>query len=52
MEEVSALGLMLIGFGVLTAWAGFDRVNVFDILRSFIGAPVPKRGDTGALKAA
>lgn len=40
---------MLIGFGLLTAWAGFDRVIVFDVLRSFIGAPVAHRGTTGGL---
>jgi hypothetical protein len=45
---MSALGVLLIGFGLLTAWAGFDRVIVFDVLRSFIGAPVAQRQATGA----
>ena len=36
---MSAFGLMLIGFGILTAWAGFDRQLIFNVLRSFIGAP-------------
>jgi hypothetical protein len=48
---VSALGLILIGFGLLTAWSGFDRVIVFDVLRSFIGAPVAHRSAEGALGA-
>lgn len=36
---MSAIGIMLIGFGILTVWSGWELVNVFDILRSFIGAP-------------
>jgi hypothetical protein len=48
---MSALGVMLIGFGILTAWAGFDRVIVFDVLRTFISAPVEQRTDTGASKS-
>lgn len=36
---MTAVGVMLIGFGVLTAWSGWELVNVFDLLRSFIGAP-------------
>lgn len=46
---MSALGIMAIGFGILTAWAGFDRTNIFDLLRSFIGAPVAKRTPEGAI---
>lgn len=49
---MSALGIMLIGIGALTVWAGFDRVNIFDLLRSFIGAPVPTRSKEGAIKPA
>lgn len=45
---MSALGLMFIGFGLLTAWAGLDRVIVFDVLRAFIGAPVAPHSTTGA----
>jgi hypothetical protein len=48
---VSALGVLLIGFGILTVWSGFDRVVVFDILRSFIGAPTAKRDAQGKLQA-
>lgn len=47
---MTALGVLLIGFGLLTVWSGFDRVIVFDVLRSFIGAPVASRGDAGQLK--
>lgn len=47
---MSALGVILIGFGVLTAWAGFDRVIVFDVLRTFISAPVEQRTPEGAAK--
>jgi hypothetical protein len=47
---VSALGILLIGFGLLTVWSGFDRVIVFDVLRSFIGAPVATRTAQGAPK--
>jgi len=49
---MSALGLILIGFGVLTAWAGFNRTVVFDLLRSIVGAPVAARTDAGAIKPA
>jgi hypothetical protein len=48
---VSALGLMLFGFGLLTAWSGFDRTIVFDVLRSLLGAPVTHRDETGKLAA-
>lgn len=44
---MSALGLILIGFGVLTIWSGLDRTIVFDVLRSFIGAPVAHRDEAG-----
>ena len=47
---MSAIGLMLLGFGILTAWAGFNRTHVFDLLRAIVGAPVPARTDAGALK--
>lgn len=47
---MTALGFMLVGFGVLTVWSALDRTNVFDILRSFIGAPLPRRTDAGAIK--
>lgn len=47
---MSAIGLILIGFGILTAWAGFNRTHVFDLLRAIVGAPVPARSDAGALK--
>lgn len=36
---MTAVGVMLIGFGILTAWSGWELVNVFDLLRSFVGAP-------------
>jgi hypothetical protein len=49
---MSALGLMLFGFGLLTAWAGFDRTIVFDVLRSLLGAPVASRAKTGAASGA
>jgi hypothetical protein len=49
---MSAIGIMLIGFGILTAWAGFNRTSVFDLLRAIVGAPVPARTDAGALKPA
>jgi hypothetical protein len=47
---VSALGLLLLSFGLLTAWAGFDKVTVTDVLRSVIGAPTAPRTATGALQ--
>lgn len=47
---VSALGFVLVGFGLLTAWAGLMRTNVFDVLRSILGAPTPERSEYGALK--
>lgn len=46
---MSALGLIFVGFGLLTVWSGFDRTIVFDVLRSLIGAPVTQRDKTGAL---
>ena len=49
---MSALGLIVLGFGILTAWAGFNRTHVFDLLRAIVGAPVPARTDAGALKPA
>ena len=45
---MSAIGLMVLGFGILTAWAGFNRTHVFDLLRSIVGAPVPARTDHSA----
>lgn len=45
---MSALGLVCIGAGILTAWSGFDRTIVFDVFRSFVGAPVTSRTPTGA----
>lgn len=48
---MSALGLIAIGFGVLTIWSGFDRTIIFDVLRSFIGAPVAQRTGAGQLKS-
>lgn len=36
---MSTLGFMLVGFGILTAWSGLEKVYVFDVLRSFMGAP-------------
>lgn len=36
---MTAIGFMLIGFGVVTAWSGFEKVSVFDVLRTVIGAP-------------
>lgn len=48
---MSALGLIAIGLGVLTAWSGFDRTIIFDVLRSFIGAPVQPRSATGGATA-
>jgi hypothetical protein len=47
---MSALGVLLFGFGLLTVWSGFDRVVVFDVLRSFIGAPTAKRTSVGKLQ--
>jgi hypothetical protein len=46
---MSALGMMILGFGVLTIWAGLDRQSVFDVLRSFIGAPTPSRDTKGKI---
>lgn len=43
--------ILLLGFGVLTVWAGFARVSVFDVIRSTLGAPVPQRDEYGALKS-
>ena len=44
-----AVVILLLGFGALTVWAGFARVSVFDVIRSTLGAPVPKRDQYGAL---
>ena len=49
---MTALGLILVGFGILTAWAGFNRTIVFDLLRGTVGAPVAPRTDAGAIKPA
>lgn len=39
---MSALGFLLIGFGILVAWSGFNTTNVFDVLRAILGAgPAP-----------
>lgn len=35
---MSTLGFMLIGFGILTAWSGLEKVYVTDVMRSLIGA--------------
>ena len=48
---MTTLGFLALGFGVLTVWAGLVRVNVFDILRSFIGAPVPTRNEVGQVQS-
>lgn len=48
---MSALGVMLVGFGILTVWSGLDATNVFDVLRTFVGAPAPARDRTGKLSA-
>lgn len=42
--------ILLLGFGALTIWAGFARVNVFDVIRSTLGEPVPNRDKHGAIK--
>lgn len=48
---VSALGFLLIGFGVLTIWSGFQRLSVFAVLRSILGAPPgPERDQYGKVK--
>lgn len=39
---MSAFGFILIAFGVLTAWSGFKRINVLDVLRSFLGGGAAK----------
>lgn len=46
---MSAIGFILIGFGALTIWSGFSGVIIFDVLRSFLGAPTPNRDVSGAL---
>lgn len=46
---MSALGLVALGLGILTVWSGLDRTIVFDVLRSFIGAPTTPRTTTGTL---
>lgn len=48
---MAAIGLILVGFGLLTAWSGLDRVIVFDVLRGFISAPVPTRDPSGVAAA-
>jgi len=40
---------MALAFGGLLIWAGFARANIFDILRTSIGAPVAPRTPAGAL---
>lgn len=45
---MAAIGLLLVGFGALTAWSGLDRVLVFDVLRSIIGAQPKARTAEGA----
>lgn len=39
---MSTLGFMLVGFGILTAWSGLEKVYVTDVLRSLIGAQPTK----------
>jgi hypothetical protein len=34
---VTAIGVLLVGFGVLTAWSGFNRVKVWDLLAAMLG---------------
>jgi hypothetical protein len=46
-EEVSAVGVLLIGFGALAIWAGFARVSPLDVIRAVLGASVPARTDKG-----
>lgn len=46
---MSAVGFVLIGFGVLTVWSGLEGVIVFDVLRTFIGSPSGVRTGEGAL---
>lgn len=41
---MSALGFFLVGFGLLTMWAGFMRVNVFDVFRAVLSNPTPAPG--------
>lgn len=47
---MSAVGVVFIGFGMLAVWGAFHMANVFDVLRSIVGAPIPARTDVGALK--
>jgi hypothetical protein len=47
---VSAIGLLLVGFGILTAWAALQRTNVFDVLRSILGAKPVERDEYGKPK--
>jgi hypothetical protein len=47
---MSALGFLLIGFGMLSIWSGLQRANVFDVLRSILGAPTVKRDEYGKVK--
>lgn len=44
---MSALGFLAIGFGAITIWSGLSGVIVFDVFRSFLGAPTPTRDASG-----
>jgi hypothetical protein len=41
---VSAIGFLLVGFGILTMWSGFYRVNVFAVFRAILQNPTPAPG--------
>ena len=41
---MSALGFILLGFGFLTIWSGFYRVNVFDVFRAILSNPYTPQG--------
>jgi hypothetical protein len=47
---MTAVGVLFVGFGVLAMWSAFHTSNIFDVLHSVVGAPVPVRTDAGVLK--
>lgn len=46
---MGVLGFILVAGGALTVWAGFQGVNVVDVVRSVLaGEPLPKAGQPGS----
>lgn len=47
---MAALGFLLAGFGIFAIWSGLYKVNVIDVIRTILGAPVQARDQYGKPK--